>query len=144
MAKSKKKKAKGKSRARATGIVLRVGRPNSYDTAEEFHAACVGYFKALKRWNMPNISGLCVFLGISRETWYAYKKNRKEFSDTIRNSEYIIESTWLDRLPRPGAIGAIFYLKNFRPDRYKDRISGDPEAPLTMQITGMRIVREKK
>lgn len=94
---------------------------------------------------MPNIAGLCVFLGISRDTWYDYAKKRKEFSDTIRNVEYLIESTWLDRLPKPGAIGAIFYLKNYRPELYKDRLPGDPENPFTgeMRITGMKIVKEK-
>lgn len=138
--------AKRRKKQKTTGIVLRVGRPNSYDTAEEFQAACVAYFKSLKRWNMPNIAGLCVFLGISRDTWYEYKKKRKELTDTVRNVQYLIESCWLDRLPKPGAIGAIFYLKNFLPEHYKDRIPGDAENPFVgeMRITGMRIIKETK
>lgn len=140
-----KKKTKKKT-AKAGRYQLKVGRPESYSTAEEFQAQCVSYFKSLKFWNMPNIAGLCVFLGISRETWYDYKKKRKEFSDTIRNVEYLIESVWLDRLPKPGAVGVIFYLKNKFEDLYKDRTPGDSETnPIfTKQITGMKVVSEKK
>lgn len=141
MAKKKTKKA-----ARSGRIQLKIGRPESYSTGEEFREQCVKYFKALKFWNMPNIAGLCVFLGISRETWYAYRKTRKEFSDTIRNVEYLIESVWLDRLPRPGGAGVIFYLKNKFPEMYRDRVAGESaDNPLyTKQITGMRVVSDKK
>lgn len=120
------------------------GRPRAFDDAEEFKALCQGYFASLK-FNAPNIAGLCVFLGISRETWYDYKKKRKEFSDTIKQTELCVESWWVNRLKSPGA-GAIFYLKNFRPKEFKDRTPGEEGNPIfvTARITGMRIMKEAK
>lgn len=131
--------AKKKKKSKATKIMW--GRPRSYETAEEFDKACQNYFANLK-FNAPNIAGLCVSIGVSRDTWYEYRKKRGEFSDTVRSVEGLIESWWVNRLKHPGA-GSIFYLKNFKPTEYKDRISGDPEAPLSMQITGMKITKEK-
>lgn len=117
------------------------GRPRAYDNPEVFDKTCQSYFKQLK-WEAPNLAGLLLHLGIaSRQTWLNYKK-RKEFLDTISFVEFAIESYWTGRLKYPGA-GAIFYLKNFKPDHYKDRISGDPDEPLNVRITGMRIIREK-
>lgn len=142
MAKSKKKKSGGKSR-----ILLPVGRPRAFDTAEEFKEHCIAYFKALKFWNMPSISGLCAFLNISRETFYDYGKTKgDDFKEVVRNVRYIIESAWVDRLPKPGAIGAIFYLKNFDPANWKDRAAGESEDnPLyTKQITGIRVVKDRQ
>lgn len=138
----RRSKAKKTSNSkRKTAIVLRVGRPNSYE-ADEFFEACKAYFKSLRFFNKPNIAGLCLFLGISRETWYDYRKKRKELSDTIRAVELAIETAWIDKLGSSYATGAIFYLKNFKPSLYKDTISGDPENPLTLQITGMKISKE--
>lgn len=134
-----------KSAKKARKVKVTVwGRPQTYtaDDADLFDRKCQAYFAGLK-FNAPNIAGLCLFLGMSRETWYAYRKERKEFSDSIRNSEQMVESWWVNRLKYPGA-GSIFYLKNFRPEYYKDRTPGDdPNEPLNVRITGMRITKEK-
>lgn len=130
---------KSKKKSKATKVVW--GRPMAYDDPKEFDKACQRYFATLK-FNAPNLAGLLLSLGIaSRQTWLNYKK-RKDFLDTISFVEFAIESYWTGRLKYPGA-GSIFYLKNFKPTEYKDRISGDPEAPLSMQITGMKITKEK-
>lgn len=132
---------KKKKRVRGGRIVW--GRPTKYATAELFETACRKYFSSLKFWTGPSIAGLCVSIGLSRETWYDYKKKRKEFSDTIRTVEMTIEAWWVDRLSKQGAVGAIFYLKNFKPDEYKDRVPGDsPKNPQWLQITGMKITKE--
>ena len=64
----------------------------------QFDKKCKEYFLGLKWFQKPNITGLCMFLGISRETWHTYKENKKDFADTIRSAEYLIESIWVDRL----------------------------------------------
>lgn len=114
----------------------------AYATSEEFMEACRGYFASLKKSDAPNISGLAVSIGISRFTWYEYKKAHKQFSNTINVVEKTIEQWWVNRLAKSSPIGAIFYLKNFKPSDYKDRVSGDPESPISVQITGMRISKE--
>lgn len=57
---------------------------------------------------MPNKAGLCVALGISRDTYSEY---RKKFPDTIKRADQIIEDIWVQRLPQKNATGVIFYLK---------------------------------
>lgn len=142
MAKQKRPKNK-KNAGGFSKVNLPIGRPKSFDTADDFADACRMYFRALKKWNKPNIAGICLFLNIARDTWYDYKKNRKELRETIDAVENAIEMVWVDKLGSSYATGAIFYLKNFRSKHYKDTISGDPDQPL-YPITGMRVVREKK
>ncbi len=146
MAKSKTKAKKKKERKGPyVGLIPPFGRPPVYKTAAEFRAMCMRYFESLKRGGMPNIAGLCLFLGIHRDTWYSYSKKRSDFTDTVKAIEYAIESVWLDRLPKPGAIGVIFYLKNKFTELYKDRTAGESEEnPLyTKHITGMRVVKDR-
>jgi len=118
------------------------GRPRKYDDPEVFDAACQAYFAGLKT-NAPNIAGMCLSMGICRDTWQEYRARRKEFSATIRNAEQAIEAWWVNRLKYPGA-GSIFYLKNFKPDHYSDRLPGDDKNPMKVEhrITGMRIIKE--
>lgn len=132
-----------KAKNKKNHSVVAWGRPRAFDDVQEFGALCKGYFVNLKK-KAPNIAGICVYLGISRDTWYEYRKDKK-FSDTIKDVELAVESWWVDRLRYPGA-GPIFYLKNFRPEHYKERGVGDsPENPVHIkQITGMRIVRGQK
>jgi DNA-binding transcriptional regulator YiaG len=42
-------------------------------------------FKNKLRVNLPSIEGLSRFLGVSRETIYAWEKEKEEFSDIINN-----------------------------------------------------------
>lgn len=128
-------------RKKAKGALVVWGRPRTHDDAEEFKSLCLGYFVNIKK-KAPNIAGICVYLGISRETWYDHKKRRKDLRETITNVELTIESWWVDRLKYPGA-GSIFYLKNFRPTEFKERGAGsDPDEPLHVKhITGVVIKR---
>lgn len=134
---TKKRSTRGKSK----GEKVLWGRPRAYERSDEFEKECRAYFKALK-WNAPNIAGIVVFLGISRDTWERYRK-QKDFCGTIMNVEYLIESWWVNRLKMPGA-GAIFYLKNFRSDIYKERTPGDADNPFIseVRITGMRVSKD--
>ena len=68
---------------------------------------------------MPNKAGLCVYLGICKETYNDYKK---KFSDSIKGFESITENAWVQRLGGSSPTGAIFYLKNAFDYRDKQEI----------------------
>lgn len=142
-----KKNKRGNTATKKKKKLVIWGRPRAYEMVDDFEKACRKYFASMGFWQKPNITGLCLYLGISRETWHNYKEKRKDFFDTIRGAEMMIETAWVDRLGSSSSpIGAIFYLKNFKPKDWKDRAAGDsPENPVyTKQITGMKISKDKE
>lgn len=88
---------------------------------------------------IPDKAGLCLFLGISRDTYNQYKK---KYPDAVKGADLAIEKAWVARLAGPNATGAIFYLKNafheFYRDRYEtDVTSGDkPLQPVLVKFIG--------
>src|SRR4051812_37925427 len=95
------------------------GQPPKYkstkelvDRMQEFFAICD------KARQLPEKAGLCIYLGISRETYSQYLK---KYPDAIRYANDYIESNWVRRLAGQSATGAIFYLKNAFKEDYKDR-----------------------
>lgn len=120
------KKKKGK---RSTA-----GRPAKYETAEALQEGISSFFKLCdKKRQLPEKAGLCVFLGISRDTYSEY---RKQFPDTIRFADNYIESNWVRRLSGQSAAGAIFYLKNAFRNDYKDKYDSDVTMHLPSPILG--------
>ena len=67
---------------------------------------------------MPNKAGLCVFLKISRETYYEYRRNR--YIDAIKEFEAATQDIWVQRLGGTTPTGAIFYLKNAFSEDFSD------------------------
>jgi len=102
------------------------GAPLKY-TAEEFEKKINEYFiyiddvnvkRKLKRFEGEKfkpftLSGICVYLGISRETWNEYSK-KNGYIDTIKRTKTIVENYAEEGLLNGSlnAIGAIFNLKN--------------------------------
>ena len=122
-AKSKAKKRKGKKRKNPflERFVTANGRPPKYKSAEEVFEAARDYFQACDAQlppAMPNKAGLCLWLGISRDTYSEY---RKKFPDTIKKIDDAIEDAWVQRLRSNAPTGAIFYLKNAFKNDFKDR-----------------------
>ena len=100
------------------------GRPPKYSSEEDLRTEITAYFAQCdKKHEMPNKAGLCLFLGISRDTYNEYKKTR--FPDAIKASEATIEDAWVQRLAGTTPTGAIFYLKNAFSDDYRDRHETD-------------------
>lgn len=100
------------------------GRPPKYTTAIELWKVADEFFKLCdKHKQLPEKAGLCLALGITRETYNQYKKGK--FSDVLKRIELYIESNWVRRLNAQAATGAIFYLKNAFREHYKDRIESD-------------------
>ena len=99
------------------------GRPPKYDSSDTLDKRIVAYIKRCdKNGSMPNKAGLCVWLGISRDTYNEYKK---KFPDTLKAVEAFIEDAWVQRLAATAATGAIFYLKNAFKEHYRDRTETD-------------------
>lgn len=89
------------------------GRNKIFDSADDLWKACQKYFRWVDKnplyeskafpykgvvvvENIPKmramtITGLCLFLGISSETWYSWR-NDKDFSDIITRVEEIIRT----------------------------------------------------
>ena len=100
-----------------------MGRPPKFKNEAELQAKLVEYFAECdtKRW-MPNIAGLCVFLGTDRSVLLDYEK---KYPYTVKGAKRLIESTWVQRLGGNSPTGAIFYLKNAFKEHYKDRHEND-------------------
>lgn len=113
------KKKKGKKVVAAK----KNGRPPKYDSLESLLDGINKFFALCEKTRqLPEKAGLCVHLGISRETYSQYKK---QFPDAIRFANNYIESNWVRRLGGASATGAIFYLKNAFRDNYKDKYDSD-------------------
>lgn len=102
-------------------IIVRVGRPRSFNSPEDFAEQVSDYFtySANTPYHLPNFAGLAYHLAVSRETLYEYG-SKPEYSDTMKEARSLIENAWVQRLGRQQPVGAIFYLKNAFRDHYKD------------------------
>lgn len=99
------------------------GRPPKYaDGASIWKMANAFFELSDKNHQLPEKAGLCLYLGISRDTYSEY---RKKFPDTIKAIDLYIESCWVRRLNGQSPTGAIFYLKNAFKEEYKDRNETD-------------------
>lgn len=59
----------------------------------------------------PNVAGLCLYLGISRDTWWRYAK-KPEFRDTAERARLRMEDYWAGKLETKASKGAAFALEN--------------------------------
>ncbi len=99
------------------------GRPPKYKTELEMALKISDYFgKCDEKRELPNKAGLCLFLGITRESYGDYKER---FPDTIKGADSTIENAWVQRLGGNSPTGAIFYLKNAFKEHYKDKHETD-------------------
>lgn len=104
---------------------FRNGRPPKYDSEDVLIEKAAEYFDNCKQTSqLPEKAGLCLYLGISKDTYSEYRKKGK-FPDAIKKMDALIESNWVRRLGGQAATGAIFYLKNAFRNDYKDRHETD-------------------
>lgn len=91
-----------------------MARPPKFQTSQEFEAAAEAYFIACAdpdKPEVPTVNGLCLALGICRDTLWEYAK-KPEFSDAVKGARTQLEAAWEKRLAGPNAAGTIFWLKN--------------------------------
>ncbi len=91
-----------------------VGRPKKYATAAELSKEVDGYFDSLvttagKFKRAPSVAGLCLYLGISRSTWYAYADDAK-LAPVVEWARLTVEDFWANQLAGKFANGAKFAL----------------------------------
>lgn len=98
-----------------TGVGKRaVGRPKKYATADELSKAVQDYFDSLvtatgKFKRAPSVAGLCLYLGISRSTWYAYADDA-DLEPVVEGARLTVEDFWVNQLAGKFANGAKFAL----------------------------------
>lgn len=113
--------------------VIKLGRPRIYETPEEMIEVIEDYLSTTQR-DKWLITGLCIHLGLVRDTLIEYGKN-PIFSDTVKRAKMMIESSYEEDLKSHGRTGTIFALKNFD---WKDKSEIDAnhsgEIGVTMKI----------
>lgn len=114
-----------------------MARPPIYETAEAFTEAVGQYFASCTEKTVPTVNGLCLALGMCRDTLWEYAK-KPEFSDAVKVARMRLEDAWEQRLAGPNATGTIFWLKNQGwSDKSEQVVTGD----LTINSIERRIVR---
>lgn len=88
-----------------------IGKPPAFKAPTEMLAKFMDYIHYCdENKRFINIAGFCVFCGIHKDTYYEYKNNKADYSDSIKNIETILEdSVFHSHLSPPEKI---FYLKN--------------------------------
>lgn len=71
------------------------------------------------------ITGACQFAGVTRSTWYAWKRKTKKFATAVAEVEQVVADS-LEREAFRRAYGGsdsllIFLLKGMRPEKYNER-----------------------
>lgn len=102
----------------------KAGQPPKYRTEEALRDKIEEYFDLCRQSkDLPEKAGLCLYLGITRETLSQYRNHK--YPDAVKSADLYIESCWVRRLNHQAAVGAIFYLKNAFKEEYKDKQDSD-------------------
>lgn len=115
-----------------------MARPSKYET----HVA--PRLEEIKDWvrNGATDKEVAKRLGISEDSFYKYKKEFPEFSESLKESKEICDAEVESALHK-AAVGGnitaiIFWLKNRRPDKWREKLTPDKEDD------GLKIVVENR
>lgn len=112
---------------------VKMGRPVLYDDPDVMMAKAQEYFhgeEALGDKGCPTVNGLCLHLGMARDTLLRYGE-KAEFSDVVKFIRMRLEHTWERRLAGPNATGTIFWLKQQGwSDKSEMELSGRNGGPM--------------
>jgi hypothetical protein len=104
---------------------IRLGRPKSYSSVAELTDAIEKYLNETDLADYT-ISGLCIALGVTRETLNQWSKPSHSFSDYIRSAKMHVQLSYELLLKNKGnSTGAIFFLTNIDRDNWKKTDSLD-------------------
>lgn len=106
--------------------IRKVGRPLKIDSAEELEKLVNEYFEKTDEIKIT-ITGLCLYLGLTKETFYEYAK-REEYKDILNRARLMVENSYEMSLRENGRTGDIFALKNFG---WRDKMEVENSNELT-------------
>lgn len=87
-------------------------------------------------FEIPSITGLCLHIGTTRETWKQYE-SLKGFSDSIKRAKTWIEKYNVEQLYRRDQVtGIIFNLKNNFDWKDKQEIEEKSDQSITIKLEG--------
>lgn len=89
----------------------KVGRPLKIDNAKELEKLVNEYFDKTEEQKIT-ITGLCLYLGLTKETFYEYAR-RPEYKQILDRARLMVENSYEMSLRENGRTGDIFALKNF-------------------------------
>lgn len=92
-------------------MIRSVGRPKKIQSRDILINSINEYFNSTLEQKIT-VTGLCLFLGINKDTFYEYAKN-EEFGDVITEARMMVENSYELSLRENGRTGDIFALKNF-------------------------------
>lgn len=92
------------------------GAPKKYKNAGELGAAVNAYFSSLQKKSgefkrPPSLAGMCLYLGISRQTFWNYANgSNKGMAFVAETAKLVVEDFWSGQLAGKWAQGAKFAL----------------------------------
>lgn len=107
-----------------------------YRSAKQLRDKVNEFFKKVQEDEIKDpvtMSGLIIYLGISKGTFYNYAKDKK-YADTIDYAKLLVENAYEIRLAKGGKAGDIFGLKNIA--GWKDKQELDLTASGQIVIEG--------
>lgn len=100
----------------------RIGRPLKIESPEQMQEILEEYFDSVPEEEIT-ITGICLALGINKNTFYDYAK-KDGFKEITDRARMIVENSYEISLRKNGRTGDIFALKNFG---WKDKLEDDEE-----------------
>ena len=117
-----------------------MARPPIFETPAEFKERADLYFDGCLDLGMiPTVNGLCLALGMCRDTLWEYSK-KAEFSDAVKEARMRLEMAWELKLAGTACTGAIFWLKN---QGWSDKTEQTITADVNVSGIERRIVHPK-
>ena len=113
--------------------MAKVGKPAKYDV-DTLSNKIEEYFNVTKEEEIT-ITGLCLYLGINKDTFYEYNK-KDNYKQVVEMARLRVESSYELSLRKYGRTGDIFALKNFG---WKDKteVENTGEQSLNVNIKVM-------
>lgn len=119
----------------------KVGRPLKIDSAEELEKLVDEYFNNTEETKIT-ITGLCLYLGLTKETFYEYAR-REEYKHILNRARLMVENSYEISLRENGRTGDIFALKNFGwRDKVEYEESGNKNGVIEELVEALKNVKK--
>ena len=108
------------------------GRPRKYSEPHLLESKCIEYFDyCVTGKQIITITGLCLFLGVHRDTLNGWRKETNEYSDIIKRAIDCVLIAYETKLDTFTFGGAIFALKNIDKENWKDKTEQEVNQTVT-------------